>query len=220
MNSSEDLSVNERVSLICRKYFNGNVASMARASFISRTTISSVICENGVTPRYDFLKKIGEMSSPKISMRWLMTGKGEMTEPEIDVRADFSPIKYFVNVDSSMGNAQFLSDDDEKFVYISLPGYTKCFAINAYGDSMLPLIKSGEIVILSDWHENFIDWGKIYLVVTKSGYRAIKRVFPSDDESRITCKSENEKSNPPFEVLKDDLLKLYIVRGWICRETI
>lgn len=175
---------------------------------------------------------------PKLNQKWLITGEGDMLNSEQSpslspttdkVIADNdgnnqSPphvIKYYPNVNGSMGGVQFLDDPDETVCYISIPGYSDCkFAINAYGDSMYPLIKSGQIVLMSKWLERFIDWGRIYLVVTKSGYRVIKRLYPGSSNATITCVSENHETNPPFEIERGDLDKLYIVKGWICREVI
>lgn len=175
---------------------------------------------------------------PKLNQKWLITGEGDMLNSEQSpslspitdkVIADNdgnnqSPphvIKYYPNVNGSMGGVQFLDDPDETVCYITIPGYSDCkFAINAYGDSMYPLIKSGQIILMSEWLESFIDWGRIYLVVTKSGYRVIKRLYPGTSNATVTCKSENSETNPPFEIEKDDLDKLYIVKGWICREVI
>lgn len=135
--------------------------------------------------------------------------------------SNFHEITYFPNVDGSMGGVQFMDNSAETREVIVIPGYSDCkLAINAYGDSMHPLIKSGQIVLMAEWQESFIDWGKIYLVVTKSGYRAIKRLFPGSDGEHITCKSENETSHPPFEVERADILKIFIVKGWICRDVI
>ena len=130
-------------------------------------------------------------------------------------------IKYYPNVDGSMGGVQFLDNPDEAVCNIVIPGYSDCnFAINAYGDSMYPLIKGGQIVLMIEWTERFIDWGRIYLVVTKTGYRAIKRIFPGSTNETITCKSENAENNPPFEVNIEDIHKIYLVKGWICRDAI
>ena len=172
---------------------------------------------------------------PELNQRWLLYNEGDMLNSEQSpslspttdkVIADNDGdnqhiIKYYPNVNGSMGGVQFLDDPDETVCDITIPGYSDCkFAINAYGDSMYPLIKSGQIVLMSKWLENFIDWGRIYLVVTKSGYRVIKRLYPGSSDTTITCVSENHETNPPFEIEKDDLDKLYIVKGWICREVI
>lgn len=175
---------------------------------------------------------------PDLNREWLLTGEGDMLNTEQSpsllpitdkVIADNdgnnqSPlhiIKYYPNVNGSMGGVQFLDDPDETVCDITIPGYSDCkFAINAYGDSMYPLIKSGQIILMSEWLESFIDWGRIYLVVTKSGYRVIKRLYPGTSNATIICKSENSETNPPFEIEMDDVLKIYLVKGWICRDAI
>lgn len=170
---------------------------------------------------------------PEINKAWLLTGEGDNSEqspslsPITDkVIADNDGdnqhiIKYYPNVNGSMGGVQFLDDPDETVCDITIPGYSDCkFAINAYGDSMYPLIKSGQIILMSEWLESFIDWGRIYLVVTKSGYRVIKRLYPGTSNATVTCKSENSETNPPFEIERDDILKVYLVKGWICRDAI
>ena len=52
----------------------------------------------------------------------------------------------------------------------------------------------------------FLDWGKIYLVVTRSGYRVIKRLLPGKTETTIVCRSENTEANPDFEIELADIL--------------
>lgn len=163
-----------------------------------------------------------------LSASWLLTGEGNML---IDDSANMSQtkscasslhtIRYFPNVDGTMGGMQFLDNPDETSIEMSIPGYTDCkFAINAYGESMFPLIKSGQIVLLAEWKENFIDWGKIYLVVTKGGYRVIKRLFPGTTRKKISCHSENKEASPVFEVDIDDIASIYLVKGWVCRDVI
>lgn len=159
---------------------------------------------------------------PSLSPEWLLTGEGDMLKstatPTYEQKRD--TIKYFPNIIGSMGGMEFLDDPNEHSIELVLPGFNGCkYAINAYGDSMHPVIKSGQIVLLQEWKERFIDWGKIYLVVTKNGYRAIKYVVPSENDNTILCKSENE-NNPPFEVEKEEIYKMFLVKGWICREAI
>lgn len=166
---------------------------------------------------------------PELNDAWLLTGEGNMlnntTTDSLQTHGNINTlqntIKYYPNVNGSMGGVQFLDDPNEMVCDITIPGYSDCkFAINAYGDSMYPLIKSGQIILMSEWSESFIDWGRIYLVVTKSGYRVIKRLYPGASDTTITCKSENPETNPPFEIEKSDINKVYLVKGWICRDAI
>ncbi|WP_294610956.1 hypothetical protein [uncultured Bacteroides sp.] len=71
-------TVNERIKEIAEKLYNGNITAMAKATFISRTTINSIIGEKEVAPGYDVIRKIAEISSPKINLDWLIIGTGEM----------------------------------------------------------------------------------------------------------------------------------------------
>lgn len=162
---------------------------------------------------------------PDLNRVWLLTGEGQMILNE-NRKEETEPqpahvIKYYPNVNGSMGGVAFLDDPDETVCNISIPGYNDCnFAINAYGDSMYHLIKSGQIILMSEWLEHFIDWGRIYLVITNSGYRVVKRLYPGESKDTITCKSENIEANPPFQIEKADITKIYLVKGWICRDAI
>ena len=167
---------------------------------------------------------------PDLNRVWLLTGEGAMLNEAAAhgnggnaaaTSEKKHTILYYPNVDGTMGGVQFLDNPDETYIEMSIPGYTDCrFAINAYGESMSPLIKSGQIVLLAQWQERFIDWGKIYLVVTRSGYRVIKRLLPGKTETTIVCRSENTEANPDFEIELADILQLYLVKGWVCRDVI
>lgn len=162
---------------------------------------------------------------PNLNPEWLLTGEGDMFKKS---NKDYSTsnfsskaIKYYPTVNGSMGGIQFLDNPDESFVDIIIPGFSDCeFAINAYGDSMYPVIKSGQVVLLMPWREKFIEWGRIYLVVTKSGYRTIKYIKPSKNNGCVLCESENKEESPAFEIEKDDILKMFLVKGWICKDAI
>ena len=165
-----------------------------------------------------------------INPEWIARGvgsmfKGEATKnkPQRINNSSVTPhaIKYYPSVNGSMGGVEFLDNPNEASTDIIIPGFSDCkFAVNAYGDSMHPVIKSGQIVVMMEWKESFIDWGRIYFVVTKNGYRAIKYLRPSENEGCIKCESENAKENPAFDVEINDIHKLFLVKGWICREAI
>ncbi len=172
------------------------------------------------TPKIELISN----SFPDLNRDWLVRGVGEMTiKDNLDkpIENNNKVIKYYPSVSGSMGGIEFLDSPNENSVDMIVPGFSECrFAINAYGDSMYPVIKSGQIVLLMEWQERFIEWGRIYLVVTKSGYRTIKYLKPSKENDSISCESENKENNPPFDIKKEDILKLFLVKGWVCREAI
>lgn len=79
-----DRDINQRIKTICDAVFGGNVTQMAKTTFISRTTLISIMGEQQSAPGYDVLRKIVEIPTVDINEAWLLTGKGEMikqTEP-------------------------------------------------------------------------------------------------------------------------------------------
>lgn len=197
----------------------------------SKSNVSSAFNGDAKCLTDRFIKRFNDAFGGIFNESWLLTGEGSMLNTPSVVQNNMNgdningnnvnEIKYFQNIEGSMGGVQFLDNPDETYTPIIVPGYSDCnFAINAYGDSMHPLIRSGQIVLLSEWTERFIDWGKIYLVVTKSGYRSIKRLHPAEQPDKIKCVSENSNDFPPYEIETRDILKLYLVKGWICRNAI
>ena len=130
-------------------------------------------------------------------------------------------IRYWVDVDATAGGVQQFDDMiTDKYISLSIPEFRDCTdAVNLYGDSMVPLYKSGQIIILKEWRESFIDFGNVYLVVTRSGNRMVKYLRKGSDDAHILCVSEN-KGFDPFEIEKADILRLYLVKGGISKNTL
>jgi phage repressor protein C with HTH and peptisase S24 domain len=91
--------------------------------------------------------------------------------------------------------------------------------MNAFGDSMNPVLNTGEIILCKEWKESFIDYGYIYLIITTENHRLIKYVQPAVDKSKINCVSENSFYKT-FEINKTDILKLFVVKGHVNRRAI
>lgn len=88
--------------MIADEIFNGNITSMAKRTFISRTTINSIIGEKEVAPGFEIIKRIAEMSSPKINLKWLILGVGDMLEEDISQDKSISAAQN--NTNSNIGN--------------------------------------------------------------------------------------------------------------------
>ncbi|MGL4518419.1 MAG: S24 family peptidase [Phocaeicola sp.] len=226
----QKISTNEGISIF----------AMERVIGASKGVLSRAIA-NGTDIQSKWLHNIID-NYPDYSALWLLTGEGPMMRaekeykeipdcthiidnPSYSMHKSFDNkniIRYYPSVSGSMGGLSFLDNPDEKFQELLIPGFHGCkVAINAFGDSMHPLIKSGQVILLQEWAENFIEWGKIYLVITRSGHRTVKFLMPcADSSTHLTCKSADESMHPPFNIEKEDVTKLFLVKGWICRDAI
>lgn len=105
-------TINERFKIIAEKLYGGNITAMAKATFINRTTINSIIGEKEVAPGYEVIRKIAEISSPKINLDWLITGAGDML---VDVPQDKN-----VSVAQNNTNSNIASPVNDSAVIIKL----------------------------------------------------------------------------------------------------
>lgn len=127
----------------------------------------------------------------------------------------------YYDLDAAAGNTSMF----ETWMYseckeISVPGFGDCdFALNVWGDSMFPSLHNGSIAICKEWKQSFIEYRHIYLIITSENHRMIKYIMPGSSDETITCESEN-KFYPPFEIRKDEILKLYMVKGSIERSAV
>lgn len=160
---------------------------------------------------------------PQLNRNWLLFGEGEMLhEPRIlpDITTPAN-IRYWEDVSATGGCLEFLENPDEhKVKMINVPRFNDCTdAVNIYGDSMYPVYKSGEIILIKPWKESFVDYGCCYLIVTKNGNRMVKYLKKSEDPDKILCVSEN-KHFDSFELNRSDILRLFLVRGSIKADTV
>ena len=158
---------------------------------------------------------------PEVDRSWLLTGEGNMLKESTDVATTHNRIRYWVDVDATAGGVTLFDDQvTNKYIDLDIPEFRDCTdAVNLYGDSMLPLYKSGQIIILKEWMESFIDYGNVYLVITKKGNRMVKYLRKGSDAQHVLCVSEN-KDFDPFEIEKEDILRLYLVKGGISKNTL
>ena len=156
---------------------------------------------------------------PEIDRGWLQTGEGGMLKENAPTTAH--QIRYWVDVDATAGGVQQFDDMvTNKFISLAIPEFRDCTdAVNLYGDSMMPLYKNGQIIILKEWQESFIDFGCVYLVVTKNGNRMVKYLRKGSDQAHVLCVSENKEFDP-FEIDRADILRLYLVKGGISKNTL
>lgn len=212
---SVDRGINKRIKEIAEKVFSNNITAMAKATFISRTTIYGIIGEKEVTPGYDILRRIVEMETPKISIEWLMTGEGDMIvsrdSPELCSEEETRPrIPMSVAAGTLCGFAESVKAHDCELVPVvkAFPEYD--YTIIVKGDSMEPKFEGGDEIAIRRV-AGIIEWGKPYVLDTADG-AVLKRLYDEGDKFR--CVSFN-KEYPDFEVLKSDVFGVYKVVGLI-----
>lgn len=152
----------------------------------------------------------------------MFTGESEMLKEGVgDSSGRGSRIRYWVDVDATAGGVELFDDmTTNRFIDLSIPEFRDCTdAVNLYGDSMMPLYRNGQIIILKEWKENFIDFGNVYLVITCNGNRMVKYLRRGSDADHVLCISEN-KDFDPFEIERKDILRLYLVKGGISKNTL
>lgn len=157
----------------------------------------------------DAIEKISSIYTD-LNLHWLVTGAGSMIVGEPGVNVDNS---FVFKTDKELDNQQvplydieaiagliplFYNGKQEPVDYIQIPHLPKCDgAIHVTGDSMYPLLKSGDIVlykVIKDIPNN-IFWGEMYLIsVDMDGeeYISVKYIQKSELKDHIKLVSYNQ----------------------------
>ncbi|WP_290093231.1 S24 family peptidase [uncultured Duncaniella sp.] len=216
MAKSVNRDINTRIKAICDSVFKGNLSQMAKSTYISRTTLISIIGEQQSTPGYDVLRKIVEMSTASINETWLLTGEGEMYSKENPVpQISYTDGAPYYDESFELGFDELMAPSYENPEYlIRMPGYEKATLwCNASGHSMEPEINNGDIVALRRIDDfSFLPFGDIYGIITTNGLRTIKRLGKSATPGcyrLIPTNPEYDEQDIPLE----KILIVYRVMG-------
>lgn len=170
-----------------------------------------------------------------ISAEWLLTGRGPMLKENIDRleepksvyrlktdnNIDDQAIPLY-NLEATAGIVSLFKDsrETEPVDYIQIPNLPKCDgAVYVSGDSMYPLLKSGDIVMYKQIHniKDNIYWGEMYLIsVQDDGNEMVmvKYIKRSEKEGYITLVSQN-KHHQDREVLLKKVKALALIKASI-----
>ena len=196
-------TVGERVRLM-RKQLNMTQEQMAQRLGIGKAALSMI--ETGKA-RLSARNKNILVQDFNVNPDWVETGEGKMfnAEPDLtafNLRTDRSLPLQSVPLYSIEGTAGLvpLFNQQQQFEpinYINIPNLPKCDgAIYVVGDSMYPLLKSGDIILykqLNDVRDVF--WGDMYLLsidIDGEEYITVKYVQKSDHEGYIRLVSQNQ----------------------------
>ena len=154
-------------------------------------------------------RKLSELYG--ISESWLLTGEGAIA------KYDGNGIPEY-DVDFSCGNAVMYTDSTAIVGTLSMSEYANATAIvRATGNSMHPLISSGDKVIIKEvenWVENII-FGQIYGIETDGDIRTIKRVRRSSEEGIIILEPINKEEYDATPIKASHITRMWLVLGCI-----
>ena len=152
-----------------------------------------------------------------INANWLITGSGEMFirsdggNKEIKItpllRADDkheeSQCVPLYNIEAPTSLADLFSNSHQHIIdHIRIPNLPTCDgAVHITGDSMYPLLKSGDIVLYRQMHDiaNDIFWGEMYLISVEVGgeeFIAVRYIQKSEVSDHVKLVSYNEHHQP------------------------
>lgn len=222
--------INKKINQIAVERFKDNNAAFARAMETSEANIRNYRATT--VPKLDFIQKLSEKL--EISFDFLLSRQLEdipvsFSEPEKIYRLknektlNGQKIPLY-DVEATAGIVELFRKQDgenKPIDFISIPNLPKCDgAIYVTGDSMYPLLKSGDIVMykqLSNSMDN-IFYGEMYLVsidLDGEEYISVKWLQRSDKgEEFIKLVSEN-RHHQPKDVHLSKVKALALIKGSI-----
>lgn len=223
-------TVGERVRLM-RKQLDMTQEQMAQRLGIGKAALSMI--ETGKA-RLSARNKNILVQDFNVNPDWIETGEGKMfnAEPDLtsyNLRTDRSLPLQSVPLYSIEGTAGLipLFEQQQQFEpinYINIPNLPKCDgAIYVVGDSMYPLLKSGDIILykqLNDVRDVF--WGDMYLLsidIDGEEYITVKYVQKSEHEGYIRLVSQNQH-HADKEVAIDRVRAIALIKASIRMHTI
>ena len=229
------MTVKDRLKLFCKE--SGMPISVFEKSInVSNGYINSISKGLGI----DILNTIIEKYS-NLNIEWVLSGKGNMLKTShedsklsslevvkshkpkyIEKKEDVQDIPLF-NFKASAGIKEILGPSSNDFLIdtIRIPDMPKCDgAIKIMGDSMMPKLKPGDIIMYKEMPLNIQDlfYGEMYLIsyeIDGDYYVVVKYIRKSEKgEPFITLASENpEHASKDIEFGRINALAL--IKGYI-----
>lgn len=188
---------------LMRKELNLTQEELGRRLGITKSALSMI--ETGKQALSERNKNI-LIQDLNVNPDWLDTGRGEIFNAPPDIkpflRRTDNPVPFqsvpLYNIEATAGLVPLFSDNNElkPLDYIHIPNVAKCDgAIYVSGDSMYPLLKSGDIVLYKRLNDpTDIFWGDMYLLsidIDGEEYITVKYIHRSERSGYVRLVSEN-----------------------------
>jgi transcriptional regulator with XRE-family HTH domain len=194
----------ERLKLI-RKSLGLTQEQLAQRLGVGKTALSMI--ETGKA-RLSSRNRNILVQELNVNPEWIETGKGEMFNADPALSASFGrgsemamPLQSvpLYSIEATAGLVPLFEQQSahNPINYIHIPNLPKCDgAIYVVGDSMYPLLKSGDIVLYKQLHDiEDIFWGNMYLLsidIDGEEYVTIKYIQRAERDGYIKLVSENQ----------------------------
>lgn len=211
---------------------------ISKNKFYTETGLSIGFLDSGKSLGADKVKIIIN-KYPDLNIDWLVLDKGPMIkqqyEAEISIKKEFSlrtdrkievqDIPLY-DMSATAGLVAIFNDNNiHPEDYLRIPNLPLVNgAIYVRGESMVPLLKSGDIIIYKKLELSLdsILWGQIYLLSFIAGgdtFTVVKYIQKSDQPGYIRLVSHNDRFQPK-DIRLDSICALAIVKASITFHTI
>ena len=200
-----DTTINERVKEIADKLCDGNISEMARIVGVRQPSLRDIVTGKLVKPGFDMLHSIVDNTTLNISSEWLLRGEGPMQRKEIEIihKPPYKDIGHSVipiyDINAAANLQTLFANENTQHVLgeIKIPNAPDCDgAIYVRGDSMYPLVKSGDMVSYKQLHNiNNLIAGEMYVVdfhIDGNDFLVIKYVKWEERNTTLRLVSYNQ----------------------------
>jgi SOS-response transcriptional repressor LexA len=174
----------------------------------------------------DKLEKIAKVY-PELNISWLLVGglggnmlkekEREVSSPQATSENSLPLIPF----DAVAGPGDPVYEDEKVEDYYTVSEFKESdFLIRVKGDSMSPHFTGGDLLAckkIAIDQTYFLQWGRCYVIYTRSQGCMVKRVQPSEKDGFVKCVSDNPKY-APFDVPMQDVVSVALMNGSISLE--
>lgn len=217
-----DMTENDRLRVLQKELGFKSQAAFAAVLGIKQGSLSDVYRAKSGIGVSDSIKRILEKDY-SINIGWLERGEGEMLKSESLPKPHGGANIPFYDIDVTASITEAFCDTPEiPQYYINFPPLNDCTAaFPVYGESMEPDFYAGEVVLVKEvTNVDSMLWGEPYLVITNANcdnLRTIKNVYLSDDRQKFILRATNPRYAGDTIVPRNDVLKIFLVKGKVNR---